>query len=321
MNITITFTEQNTEVYEWAQKQSHENLVNTFCTGYRMVTSVMKDYAKNDYTDQKIKDANTEEGHSFAEKHRLEDLHHQILGNTINLQITHVSDNEFIMVQKLVLCLNKTRAENYEDWLKVGWMLRNIDSRLLTSWIEFSEVSSKYVVGECEKLWGKMKLDSLCIGSLHYWAKRDNYDEYKKISETNIVSLIDMAQGSNGAHYDVARVVHAIYIHPCLFTSPDTWYTFKNEKHRWVQSKQEHQLRTILSSVICHRFLERSIYCIKSSEKIDDEEKKDSPNKKAKRLQEIALKLKSSGYKDRVVKECKVLLCDEKFVELHNMDA
>jgi len=37
---------------------------------------------------------------------------------------------------------------------------------------------------------------------------------------------------------------------------------------------------------------------------------------KAKILQEISLKLKSSGYKDSVMKECKAQFCDEKFEEL-----
>lgn len=248
---------------------------------------------------------------------RKDKLHQQIFGNTINLDRTHVSDDEFNMVQQLVKCLNKTRAENYEDWIKVGWTLRNIDSRLLTNWIEFSEVSSKYVAGECEKLWDKMKLDTLGIGSLHYWAKNDNPAEYKKISETNITALIDKAQGSKGAHYDVACVVHAVYKHQYRFTTRDIWYTFKDEKHRWTRSREGLQLRTILSRDICSRFLERANYWNRqASDQIEDEDKKDTQEKKGKCMQEIALKLKSSGYKDSVMKECKALFCDEKFEEL-----
>jgi hypothetical protein len=178
---------------------------------------------------------------------RKDKLHSQIFGNTINLTRTQVSDEEFEMVKQLVKCLNKARAENYEDWVKVGWTLRNIDNRLLESWIEFSQVSTKYISGECEKLWDKMKLDTLGVGSLHYWAKQDNLKEYNNISDTNIVRLIDKAQGSKGAHFDVACVVHCMYKHEYRFTTKDLWYTFREEKHRWVRSKEGLKLRTILS--------------------------------------------------------------------------
>jgi P4 family phage/plasmid primase-like protien len=245
---------------------------------------------------------------------RKDKLHQQIFGNTINLTRTHVSDEELEMVNKLVKCLNKSRAENYEDWIKVGWTLRNIDNRLLKSWIEFSQISSKYVSGECEKLWDKMKLDTLGIGSLHYWAKHDNPSEYLNISNHNVITLIDRCIVGKGAHFDVARVVHAMYKHQYRFTTKDIWYTFREDKHRWMRSKEGLQLRMILSCEVCTKFLERATYWNQQS--ILDQENQDKFQEKAKVLQEIALKLKSSGYKDSVMKECKAQFCDEKFEEL-----
>jgi P4 family phage/plasmid primase-like protien len=247
---------------------------------------------------------------------RKDKLHSQIFGNTINLTRTSVSDEEFEMVKQLVKCLNKSRAENYEDWIKIGWTLRNIDNRLLESWIAFSEVSTKYVSGECEKLWDKMKVDTLGIGSLHYWAKHDNPTEYNNISDTNVVRLIDKAQANKGAHYDVACVVHSMYKHEYRFTSKDVWYTFREDKHRWIRSKEGLQLRTILSRTVCTKFLERATYWIRQvSESVDEDEIKKCQDK-AKCLQEIALKLRSTGYKDSIMKECKAAFCDEKFEEL-----
>lgn len=247
---------------------------------------------------------------------RKDKLHQQIFGNTINLARTQVSDEEFDMVRQLVKCLNKTRAENYEEWVKVGWTLRNIDNRLLTSWIEFSQVSSKYITGECEKLWDKMKLDTLGIGSLHYWAKHDNLQEYNKISDTNVVRLIDRAQGSKGAHYDVACVVHAMYKHQYRFTTKDLWYNFREDKHRWTRSKEGLQLRTILSRDVCTKFLERATHWNRQVSESLDEEDVSKYQGWAKILQEIALKLKSCGFKDSVMKECKAQFCDENFEQL-----
>jgi len=246
---------------------------------------------------------------------RKDKLHQQIFGNTINLTKTQVSDEELEMVYQLVKCLSKHRAENYEDWVKVGWTLRNIDNRLLSSWVDFSQVSSKYITGECEKLWDKMKLDTLGIGSLHYWAKHDNPSEYNKISDTNVVRLIDRAQGSKGTHFDVASVVHAMYKHQYRFTTKDIWYTFREDKHRWMRSKEGLQLRTILSKDVCTKFLERATYWNRQGSSSDEDEMKNCQDK-AKVLQEIALKLKTCGYKDSVMKECKAQFCDERFEEL-----
>lgn len=245
---------------------------------------------------------------------RKDKLHQQIFGTTINLVRTTVSDEELEMAKKLVNCLNKARADNYEDWIKLGWTLRNIDDRLLKVWVDFSQVSTKYVSGECEKLWGRMRLDTLGIGSLHYWAKQDNPSEYNKISDENVVTLIDRCIGSKGAHYDVARVVHAMYKHQYRFTTKDTWYTFKDEKHKWVRSKEGLQLRLILSREVCTKFMERAHYWNEQS--IIHHEDQDKYQDKQKMLIEIALKLKSSGYKDSVMKECKAQFCDEKFEEL-----
>jgi len=247
---------------------------------------------------------------------RKDKLHLQIFGNTINLTRTQVSDEELEMVKQLVKCLNKGRAENYEDWVKVGWTLRNIDNRLLGSWIEFSQVSTKYISGECEKLWDKMKLDTLGVGSLHYWAKQDNPKEYTNISDTNIVRLIDKAQGSKGAHFDVACVVHCMYKHEYRFTTKDLWYTFREDKHRWVRSKEGLKLRTILSRDVCTKFLERATHWTRQAcDSIDEDDIKKCQDR-TKMLNDIALKLRSSGYKDSIMKECKAQFCDENFEEL-----
>jgi P4 family phage/plasmid primase-like protien len=245
---------------------------------------------------------------------RKDKLHQQIFGTAANLVRTTVSDEELEMAKKLVGCLNKNRADNYEEWIKLGWTLRNIDDRLLKTWVDFSQVSTKYVSGECEKLWSRMRMDTLGIGSLHYWAKQDNAAEYNKISDDNVLTLIDRCIGSKGAHFDVARVVHAMYKHQYRFTTRDTWYIFKEEKHRWVRSKEGLQLRLILSREVCMKFLDRAQYWNEQSIIHHDDQEK--YQERARQLQDISLKLKSSGYKDSVMKECKAQFCDEKFEEL-----
>jgi hypothetical protein len=88
---------------------------------------------------------------------------------------------------------------------------RNIDYRLLNTWIEFSKISSNYIENECQQLWDKMKKEHLTMGTLRWWAKQDNIQKYNEIINNSILPLIDTAISSLGAHYDVAKVVQGIY--------------------------------------------------------------------------------------------------------------
>lgn len=88
--------------------------------------------------------------------------------------ITNIKDKSKIKYI-LMHILNKSRADNYNDWIKIGFCLFNISKNNLDLWIEFSRLSSKYKIGECEKIWNKMKtpLKSLKLGTLYYFAKKD----------------------------------------------------------------------------------------------------------------------------------------------------
>lgn len=251
-----------------------------------------------------------------TDERRKSKLHGQIFGNAKNLTKNYVSEDELVLARQLVAeCLSPARAENYEDWIKLGWTLRNIDYRLLESWVEFSRVSSKYVEGECQRLWNNMRIDTLGMATLIWWARNDNPVKYQELVDNSIVHLIDRCIGSEGAHFDVARVVHAMYKDDYRFTTKDTWYMFKKEKHRWVRTREGLQLRMVLSCKVCTKFMERSIHWTQEAGRHTDAQA-DIFNDKAKKLNRISMQLKTAGYKDSVMKECKALFTDEKFEEL-----
>ena len=84
-------------------------------------------------------------------------------------------------IRELVFILSSERADNYSQWIEVGWVLHNIDpnsQELLDIWIDFSKQSTKFKDGECEKVWDSSKNEGLTIATLHYWAKIDNYQKY-----------------------------------------------------------------------------------------------------------------------------------------------
>lgn len=250
------------------------------------------------------------------DERRKNKLHFQIFGKSKNNSRNLINDDDFNLARQIVHeCLLSRRAENYEDWIKLGWTLRNIDYRLLDTWIDFSRVSNKYVEGECQNMWNRMKSDTLGMGTLRWWARSDNPKQYETILRNNVEILIDKCIASDGAHYDVAMVVHALYKDRYRFTIKDTWYMFTEEKHRWVRTREGLKLRLVLSNDICTRFLKRSIYWTEKARTSSDEVERDKYDDKAKKLMQISVRLKTAGYKDSVMKECKGLFTDEKFEE------
>ena len=243
-------------------------------------------------------------------------LNTQIFGKSVNMARNCVNEDDFILSKELVECLNPKRSENYEDWIKLGWTLRNIDHRLLDAWVEFSRVSSKYVEGECNKLWNTMRTDTLGMGTLRWWARQDNPQKYEEIRNNNVIALIDRCCGSNGAHYDVACVVHALYKDKYRYTVKDTWYMYMEDKHRWVRTREGLKLRMNMSIEIWRRFAERSNYWSNESGRTQDQNDQERFNGKSKTLLEICTRLKTAGYKDSVMKECKALFTDENFEEI-----
>jgi P4 family phage/plasmid primase-like protien len=244
-------------------------------------------------------------------------LHGQIFGNSLNMMKNIIGDDELELARKLVTeCINPKRAESYEDWIKLGWTLRNIDYRLLDSWVELSRVSSKYIEGECQNMWNRMRNDTMGIGTLRWLARQDNERRYHEILDGNIVDLLDRAIGSDGAHFDVAIVVHAMYKDKYRFTNKDIWFLYREDVHRWVRSKEGLKLRVILSNEICQKFMARSLYW--SSEAVrahGDEEQRERFEGRSKKALQIGVKLKDAKFKDNIMKECKSLFTDEKFEE------
>jgi P4 family phage/plasmid primase-like protien len=241
-------------------------------------------------------------------------VQNNILGKALNNDKRYVSEDELIFIKKLVNeCLSPSRADNYTDWINMGWVLRNIDYRLLETWVEFSKISSVYIEGECQQLWDKMRKDNMGIGTLRWWAKQDNLTKYNDVVNKSIIKLIDNALGSDGSHYDIACVVYAIFKDEFKAISKDNWYKYDREKHKWVRAREGLELRKILSVDICRKFMERSQYY---AEHCEDPIMKTINEEKSKKCINISKQLKNASFKDSIMKECRTLFVDDKFEEL-----
>ena len=149
-------------------------------------------------------------------------------------------------IGKLVDILSVDRADNEPNWMEVGWALHNIDPEnedYLNMWISFSQKSEKFVEGECEKKWEKMKDNGLGIGSIYFWAKIDNYVKYQEIRRSNIQGIIEETINNGINNYDIARVLHEMFKYDfvCSSAKNKVWYEYKD--HRWQEMDADMALR------------------------------------------------------------------------------
>ena len=204
--------------------------------------------------------------------------------------------------------------------------LNSISKDLLSSWIAFSKKWPLYNnSSECERQWdwfNKNNNHNYTIGSLIHFAKHDNYDKTELIRRNSVSTLIAKSVGSSGSHADVANVIYHYYKEEfvCDEIKNNSWYYFnKLNGGKWEETEAGHILRTKLSGEIVDLYnYYGGIYKDKAKEMSDDEDASKLQDDKHTKCLKIQIQLKDSGYKDKVMKECKEYFYDKKFNEKLN---
>lgn len=219
------------------------------------------------------------------------------------------------LVRKLLTILDDKRSNLYIEWIQLGWCLRNIDSNLLNDWIEFSKRSNKYVEGECEQMWYRMREGGLGIGTLHMWAKHDNPEEYGKIISEDISHLI--YKSLSETDYDIAMVICRMFKHKyrCASVKNHIWYEFRN--HRWVSIEKGYTLFYEEIPVLLFNEYMKMIQAESSrAQSTTNERDKDICSKNVETLSKITRKLKNTEFvKNKMYKECSGMFYEPNFEE------
>ena len=227
-----------------------------------------------------------------------------------------MDEHELKLIKQFVQIFGDKRANEYSSWIEVGWALHNIGSEnqdLLDVWIEFSKRSPKYVEGECETLWESMKDEGLGIGSIRYWARLDNPDMYKQIILNDINKMIN-ASIKTPTTYDIAAVLHRMYRYDYKYSQTGIWYYFDN--NLWRQNNDGIMLRNKISNDLCEKYVQIISDNYKemlNNQNLTDEDKEDIKARN-KEISSIVTKLKTTSFKDNIVKECKELFYDIEFL-------
>jgi P4 family phage/plasmid primase-like protien len=231
----------------------------------------------------------------------------------------YTTDDELAMSKKLVSILNPKRAEDYSNWIQMGFCLHNIDHRLLDTWIGFSKKSDKFLEGECEKEWVYMNSDGLGIGSLCRWAKDDSVIKYNEIMKHNMYKI--MLESLNCTHTDIARLVYNLlkndYV--CASISKKIWYQFRD--HRWRKIDDGVTLRKYISNGLVNEYLRLESKISKESLEFEaTSSDKELMIERCNKIQKVISNLKKTSFKKSILEECSELFYYERFEEKLDMN-
>lgn len=236
-----------------------------------------------------------------------------------------LSKEDLKKVEQLVSILSPHRGYAYNTWAEVGWCLRNIDRRLLTSFKQFSkdklreyleknknDEKKTYDPATCEYLWenARQNGNKLTIRSLYHWARTDNMKEYFKIMREAAKKELFLADSGN--HYDVAQVVYKLYQSEfvCASISKNKWYEF--QKHRWVFIDSAYTLKRKLSEDLSRQLMGVCGTFMTEGSDIEGPER-DEFMRRSDNIRKVMDNLCRHEYKNKIVAECAQLFYDPEF--------
>lgn len=225
--------------------------------------------------------------------------------------------------------LDKSRYADYDKWVQVGICLFNIHPDLLDVFLDFSSQSQeKYDEGACIQKWNSFTFrndgDRIGEPTLRYWSREDNREGYDDIESRNVDRLIMTA--CSGTEHDVAAVIFAKFRdhYKCSDFKYNIWYRWMG--HVWQRTDQGIDLQLKLSKDIAKVFENKSHDIAKDMESRGvlsctngggKEECKVCEycqlDQQKMMLLKMFLRLKTTGFKTNVMKECRELFFDEQF--------
>lgn len=228
------------------------------------------------------------------------------------------------LVRRLVLeCLDKKRADSYEDWMRLGWVLHNIEKSedMFNLWMEFSSYSPKFKhndVRQIHKNFQRMREDGdgprLTERSLHKWAKSDDPELYQKIVDESIVEYI--RQKVEATHKHMAMLLKKIYknYYIASISNKNTdWFLYDDSKNIWVKLNQGIQLKTKISSSLPHYFTKVEEYFNQKYTSTNNDGEKKFYQDQAKRFIKMKLNLYTNGFVESTMKMAETEFFDEEF--------
>lgn len=217
--------------------------------------------------------------------------------------------------KKLLPLLADWRAEDYYEWMTIGWVLYNISegsSDGLDLWCTFSaRCEDKYDEAVCIYNWERMVKRDYSIGTLKHFANLDNPDAYRNLKKDQADKHAKDSLG--GSHADIAKVMYAEYGDEfvCASIRGKIWYQFIN--HHWEEIDDGYSLRNTISGPIAAKYADRCKDIWVKLNECNDKNEEALIQNKIKQYAKMIANLKSAPFKANVMKECLDIFYDKRF--------
>lgn len=231
----------------------------------------------------------------------------------------HSIENTEKLVEDLLFILPMEYSSDRNHWMRIGWILYNIFSgkeigyRL---WDNFSKRDpDKYSEAGCRLEWSRMRVQNLSISSLKYLAKISNEVDYQKVIQVHTQPFLEKCLKMEGTHHDIAYLLYLKYETDfvCASINHRFWYQFHD--HVWKRIEDGFVLRSKISSDVVMEYEKIAQYFLKCTSKADDEEETEKWKKKTTLVLKLIRQLKSSPYKNHVMKEAMEIFYNEHFLK------
>jgi len=229
-----------------------------------------------------------------------------------------------------VMNWNPERADSYKTWIDAAHCLHNIHPDLIDVFLDFSHQNvEKYNEADCINTWNAISYrndgDRLSEKSLRYWSRMDNREGYDEIEANNVDRLVLAA--CSGTEHDMACVIHAKFrdLYMCCDFGKNIWFRWAG--HVWRETDKGVDLQLKLSKQIARVFFDKmTTLQVEMKDRglveCSGDGKTDcgfceycQVEKQRSGLNVMYTKLKTTRFKDNVMRECRELFFDEDFTK------
>jgi len=253
------------------------------------------------------------------------------LDNLIEIFIESIIQNNYELKEihdfVLILPENYYAEGSYSKWIRVGWALKNTNEKLFLTWMKFSSKSSSFNfadVPDYYNLWKSFELknsDGLTCRSIMYWAKTDNFKEYQAIRQETISYYIDLTLESiirkdKVAEFDLAIVLYQLFKDKfvCVSVKNNQWFEYKNDK--WNEVDSGNTLRLHISKKMHDIYAKKANDLTETITKMENNDQNTEGLKvKSCKLGDICILLKTTSWKNNIMKEARDLFYDNEFMD------
>ena len=246
-----------------------------------------------------------------------------------NIMMNTPQQDEKDFIRRLVLeCLKKERAEAYEDLIKLGWTLHNIEKseEMFNLWMEFSRFSPKFKENDVRQLHRNFERmrdfgdgPRLTERSLQKWAKEDNPEGYKKIIEDFIFEYI--RQQVEGTHYHITQLMKKLYKNNYVASVNNKntdWYWYDDVKNMWKHLNQGVQLKNKISTEVASYIMKVQEEYSRQGFLSSKKDEKEAIAEKIKKFLKIQMNLYTNGFVESTMKMAEGVFRDEDFTNKLN---